>query len=141
MTEDEIDTLTDRHIRKELIRDLRTYVPDEGVCNAAADLIEEMVEEIERDEADRAALQRAITALIKITEPRVGGGQWAAKVAQEALDTMTCGGEAEEDWVARYHKGQEQVEKLTNRVEELEYALSRMYSAFYVAKEALGEKA
>lgn len=141
MTEDEIDTLTDRHIRKELIRDLRTYVPDEGVCNAAADLIEEMVEEVERAEADRAALQRAIAALLKISEPRVGGGQWAAKIAQKALDSMTCAGEAEEDWVARYHKGQDQVEKLTNRVEELEYALSRMYSAFYVAKEALGEKA
>lgn len=126
---------------KELMRDLRTYVPDEGVCNAAADLIEEMIDEIERAEMDQAALQRAITALIKISEPRVGGGEWAAKVAQEALATMTCGGEAEGDWIARYHKGQEQVEKLTDRVAELEYALSRMYSAFYVAKEALGDKA
>lgn len=126
---------------KELVRELRTYVPDEGVCNAAADLIEEMIEEIERAEMDQAALQRAITALIKIIEPRVGGGQWAAKIAQEALDTMTCAGEAEEDWIARYHKGQDQVEKLTDRVQELEYALSRMYSAFYVAKETLGEKA
>lgn len=81
---------------KELIRDLRTYVPDEGVCNAAADLIEEMIEEIERAEIDQAALQRAITALIQISEPRVGGGQWAAKVAEEALNTMTCAGEAEE---------------------------------------------
>lgn len=126
---------------KELVRELRTYVPDEGVCSAAADLIEEMIEEIERCEGDRAALQRAITALIQISEPRVGGGQWAAKVAQEVLDTMTCAGEAEEDWIARYHKGQDQIEKLTDRVGELEYALSRMYSAFYVAKEALGEKA
>lgn len=126
---------------KELVRELRTYVPDEGVCNAAADLIEEMIEEIEHADEDRAALQRAISALIMISEPRVGGGQWAAKVAQEVLDTMTCAGEAEEDWIARYHKGQEQIEKLTDRVGELEYALSRMYSAFYVAKEALGEKA
>lgn len=78
---------------KELVRELRTYVPDESVCNAAADLIEEMIEEIERAEADSAALQRAISALIKISEPRVGGGQWAAEVAQEALDTMTCAGE------------------------------------------------
>ena len=126
---------------KELVRELRTYVPNEGVCNAAADLIEEMIEEIERAEIDQAALQRAITALIKISEPRVGGGQWAADVANEVLNTMTCAGEAEEDWIARYHKGQEQVERLTDRVGELEYALSRMYSAFYVAKEALGEKA
>lgn len=125
---------------KELVRELRTYVPDEGVCNAAADLIEEMIEEIEHADEDRAALQRAISALIMISEPRVGGGQWAAKVAQETLDTMTCAGEAEEDWIARYHKGQEQIEKLTDRVGELEYALSRMYSAFYVAKETLGEK-
>ena len=126
---------------KELVRELRTYVPDEGVCNAAADLIEEMIEEIEHADEDRAALQRAISALIMISEPRVGGGQWAAKVAQEVLDTMTCAGEAEEDWIARYHKGQDQIEKLTDRVGELEYALSRMYSAFYVAKEARGEKA
>lgn len=126
---------------KELVRELRTYVPNEGVCNAAADLIEEMIEEIERAEIDQAALQRAITALIKISEPRVGGGQWAADVANEVLNTMTCAGEAEEDWIARYHKGQDQIEKLTDRVGELEYALSRMYSAFYVAKEALGEKA
>ena len=126
---------------KELVRELRTYMPDEGVCNAAADLIEEMIEEIERAEIDQAALQRAITALIKISEPRVGGGQWAADVANEVLNTMTCAGEAEEDWIARYHKGQDQIEKLTDRVGELEYALSRMYSAFYVAKEALGEKA
>lgn len=82
---------------KELVRELRTYVPDEGVCNAAADLIEEMTEEIERAEIDQAALQRAITALIKISKPRVGGGQWAAKIAQEALDTMTCAGEAERE--------------------------------------------
>lgn len=126
---------------KELVRELRTCQPDTTMCNAAADLIEEMIEEIERAETDQAALQRAITALIQISEPRVGGGQWAAKIAQEALDTMTCAGEAEEDWIARYHKGQEQVERLTDRVGELEYALSRMYSAFYVAKEALGEKA
>lgn len=128
-------------MRRELIRDLRRNVLNRSVCDLAADEMEDMMDEIDNAQSDRAALQRAITALIKITEPRVGGGQWAAKVAQEALDTMTCGGEAEEDWVARYHKGQEQVEKLTNRVEELEYALSRMYSAFYVAKEALGEKA
>ncbi|MGI9141641.1 MAG: hypothetical protein ACR2IJ_00470 [Fluviibacter sp.] len=127
--------------RKEIIRDLRTYVIDESLSNAAADEMEEMMEEIERREDDQAALQRAITALIKISEPRVGGGQWAAKVAQEALGTMTCGGEAEGDWVARYHKGQDQIEKLTDRIEELEYALSRMYSSFYVAKEALGESA
>lgn len=126
---------------KELIRDLRIYVPDNSTCNAAADLIEEMIEEIERAETDQAALQRAITALIQISEPRVGGGQWAAKVAQKALDSMTCAGEAEEDWIARYHKGQDQIDRLTDRIEELEYALSRMYSAFYVAKEALGEKA
>lgn len=126
---------------KDLVRDLRTYVPDSSVSNAAADLIEEIVEEIERRDDDRAALQRAIAALIKISEPRVGGGQWAAEVAKTALGTMTCAGEAEEDWVARYHRGQDQIDRLTDRIEELEYALSRMYSAFYVAKEALGEKA
>lgn len=141
MTPEEIDILTDRHNRKELIRELRTYVPDEGVCNAAADQIEEMMGEIERGDDDRAALQRAIAALIKISEPRVGGGQWAAEVAKTALNTMTCAGEAEEDWVARYHRSQDQIDRLTDRIEELEYALSRMYSAFYVAKEALGEKA
>jgi len=76
---------------------LRTCQPDATMCNVAADLIEEMTEEIERAEIDQAALHRAITALIKISEPRVGGGQWAAKIAQEALDTMTCAGEKERD--------------------------------------------
>jgi hypothetical protein len=124
---------------KELTRDLRTYVPDEGVCNAAADLIEEMVEEIERAEIGQAALQRAIVALIKIGDHGDDRrGEWAADVANRALNSMTCAGEAEEDWVARYHKGQQQIEKLTDRVQELEYALSRVYSAFYVVKEALG---
>jgi len=115
MTEDEIDTLTDRHNRKELMGELQTSGDD------------------------RAALQRAIVALMKIGE--LGDdrrGQWAADVANEVLNTMTCAGEAEEDWIARYHKGQAQVEKLTDRVQELEYALSRVYSAFYVVKEALG---
>ena len=79
------------------VRELRTCQPDATMCNVAADLIEEMTEEIERAEIDQAALQRAITALIKISEPRVGGGQWAAKIAQEALDTMTCAGEAERE--------------------------------------------
>ena len=80
-----------------MVHYLRTNVPDKNVCNAAADLIEELIEDVERAEDDRAALQRAITALIKISEPRVGGGQWAAKIAQEALDTMTCAGEKERD--------------------------------------------
>ena len=128
-------------MRRELIRDLRRNVLNRSVCDLAADEMEDMMVEIESAEADRAALQRAIDALMKISEPRVGGGQWAAEVATAVLNTMTCVGEAEEDWIARYHKGQAQVEKLTDRVQELEYALSRMYSAFYVAKEALGEKA
>ena len=59
----------------ELVRELRTCQPDTTMCNAAADLIEEMIEEIERAETDQSALQRAITALIQISEPRVGGGQ------------------------------------------------------------------
>ena len=128
-------------IVRELIRDLRTGPIDSSLCHAAADELEEMLATQGRADDDRAALQRAIAALIKISEPRVGGGQWAAEVAKTALDTMTCAGEAEEDWVARYHRSQDQIDRLTDRIEELEYALSRMYSAFYVAKEALGEKA
>lgn len=127
--------------RKELIRDLRTGPIDTTVCNMAADEMEDMLEEIEHADDNHAALQRAIAALVKISEPRVGGGQWAAEVAKAALDSMTCAGEAQEDWVARYHKGQDQIDRLTDRVKELEYALSRMYSAFYVAKEALEERA
>ena len=97
MTEEEFDALNDIPHARQLILELRTCQPDTTMCNAAADLIEEMTEEIERAEIDQAALQRAITALIKISEPRVGGGQWAAKIAQEALDTMTCAGEKERD--------------------------------------------
>lgn len=48
---------------KELVRDLRTYVPDEGVCNAAADLIEEMVEERERCEEALIEMRGAIAEL------------------------------------------------------------------------------
>lgn len=44
-------------------------------------------------DSDKQALQVAITALIKISEPRVGGGRWAAAVANEALDRMTCAGD------------------------------------------------
>ena len=97
MTEEEFDALNDIPHARQLILELRTCQPDATMCNVAADLIEEMTEEIERAEIDQAALQRAITALIKISEPRVGGGQWAAKIAQEALDTMTCAGEKERD--------------------------------------------
>ena len=84
-------------MRRELIRDLRRNVLNRAVCDLAADEMEDMMVEIDSAEADRAALQRAITALIKISEPRVGGGQWAAKIAQEALDTMTCAGEVERE--------------------------------------------
>lgn len=57
-------------------------------------ILEAMCRVLESAEKDRAALQRAIDALIKISEPRVGGGRWAAAIALEALDTMTCAGEA-----------------------------------------------
>ena len=49
--------------RKEIIRELRTYVPDEGVCNAAADLIEEMAEEMERCEEALIEMRGAIAEL------------------------------------------------------------------------------
>lgn len=140
MMADEVDRLTDRHNRQELIRELRTYAPDESVCNAAAEEMEEMMDELQAVDGDRVALQRAIAALIKISEPRVGGGQWAAEVAKAALGTMTCAGESEEDWISRYHKGQYQIERMTERLEELEYTLSRVHSAFFVVKEALEGK-
>ena len=40
----------------------------------------------------RAALAICVDALMKISEPRVGGGRWAAAVASEALDKLTCAG-------------------------------------------------
>ncbi len=80
--------------RKEIIRDLRTYVIDESLSNAAADEMEEMMEELERAEIDQAAFLRAIDALMKIGE--LGDdrrGEWAANVANDVLNTMTCAGE------------------------------------------------
>ena len=59
--------------RKEIIRDLRTYVPDEGVCNAAADLIEEMVEEMERCEEALIEMREAIAELEDSVLALVGG--------------------------------------------------------------------
>lgn len=58
-------------------------------------LEQELADAMEGWERDRKALNRAITALIEISQPRVGGGQWAARVATEALNSMTCGGEVE----------------------------------------------
>ena len=43
-------------------------------------------------EHERIALSVAINALMKISQPRVGGGQWAADVATEALNGLTCAG-------------------------------------------------
>ena len=48
---------------KELVRELRTCQPDTTMCNFAADLIEEMIEEIERCEGALAEMKEAITEL------------------------------------------------------------------------------
>lgn len=58
---------------KELVRDLRTYVPDEGVCNAAADLIEEMVEEMEQCEEALIEMREAIAELESSVLALLGG--------------------------------------------------------------------
>ena len=58
---------------KELVRDLRTYVPDEGVCNAAADLIEEMIEEIEQCEEALIEMREAIAELESSVLALLGG--------------------------------------------------------------------
>lgn len=76
---------------KEIIRDLRTYVPDEGVCNAAADLIEEMMEDLEHAEIEGVALRQAITALVKITSAE--SVNKANVIAMRALEEMTRAGE------------------------------------------------
>ena len=65
----------------------------EATCRALElyDHIEEELQDFRRiHQQDLDALNRAITALIKISEPRVGGGQWAADVASQALDSLTC---------------------------------------------------
>lgn len=77
--------------RKEIIRDLRTYVIDESLSNAAADEMEEMMEELEHAEMEGAALRRAITALIKIASAE--NINKAKAIAMRALDEMTCAGE------------------------------------------------
>lgn len=77
--------------RKEIIRDLRTYVIDESLSNAAADEMEEMMEELEHAEMEGAALRRAITALIKVGSAE--NINKAKAIAMIALETMTCAGE------------------------------------------------
>lgn len=67
--------------RTELIRDLRTTIPDSSLCNAAADEIEELEAIIERMVDDKDALRVVIDALITIQEE-----------ASNALDAMTCAG-------------------------------------------------
>lgn len=77
--------------RKEIIRDLRTYVIDESLSNAAADEMEEMMEELACAEMEGAALRRAITALVKIASAE--SINKANAIAMRALDEMTCAGE------------------------------------------------
>lgn len=67
--------------RAELVRDLRTHVPDIATCNAAADEIEDMDAEIERLVDDKDDLFQLMSALIKIHEE-----------ASIALNTLTCAG-------------------------------------------------
>lgn len=77
--------------RKEIIRDLRTYVIDESLSNAAADEMEEMMEDLEHAEMEGVALRRAITALVKIASAE--SINKANVIAMRALDEMTFAGE------------------------------------------------
>lgn len=73
--------LSDMEFRIALIRDLRTAPVDTSMCHAAADEIEDMMDEIERLGNDHDDLRVMITAMIKIQEE-----------AGNALDAMTCAG-------------------------------------------------
>lgn len=90
---------------KKLVFALRKCWADHPELKRAADRIEKLnllLDDAEAALADaeaaseheRIALSVAINALMKISEPRVGGGQWAATVAREALDGLTCAGSA-----------------------------------------------
>lgn len=72
----------------------------EALCRAL-EIADEIDEDLQEARAlhrrDFETLQICIEALIKISEPRVGGGRWAAAIANEALDKMTCAGEADGD--------------------------------------------
>ena len=65
------------------------------MSDLVTDLENELRDAMAGWERDREALNRAVTALIKISEPGVGGGRWAAAVATEALNSLTCAGEME----------------------------------------------
>jgi len=73
--------LSDTAFRLALMRDLRTAPPDTSMCNAAADEIEELMEENERLADEHEDLRVMIDAMIKIQEE-----------AGNALDAMTCAG-------------------------------------------------